>query len=427
MTAMNKFDDYKYVSWFKEDKFGMFIHFGLYSMLGGKWRGQTCRGIAEWIQNSLDIPLEEYRKLADKFDPKDLDPTAICKLARRAGMRYLCLTAKHHEGFALWDSKVSSYNSVNSPCSRDIVREFSEACARHDLKFCLYYSQAQDWEDPNGYMAYRDGNEEKDFDLYFQNKCLPQLRELLTSYGKISMIWFDTPMGMTEKHARELRDFVKSLQESCLISGRIGHGMGDYRTTGDNMLPSIPSEKLWELPATINQSWGYKENDKNWRSSDQIIRELYSAVSLGGNYLLNIGPDGNGSVPQESVRVLEQVGDFIASNGASLYGTEIQGAYPYKQDDFILTGKKNHLYILLYDLNKTSRIELFNLQNKIRNVRLLLTGDTIDYHDSFDLEGHHYLLINLNDIDEKLKPVNFNNMLVIDIEHDGDRAEFEEF
>lgn len=408
------------IEWFRKGKFGMFIHFGLYSILAGKWKGKECRGIAEWIQNSLDIPLSEYKKLQDEFNPQHLDARYICQLAKDAGMKYLCLTAKHHDGFALWDSKVSKYNSMNSLCKRDIVKEFSEACKDFGLVYCLYYSQAQDWEDPNGYIAYKDENEKKNFRFYLEHKCKPQIEELLRNYGPIGMIWFDTPMQMTYEEALDLKKTVKSIQADCLISGRIGFGLGDYRTTGDNMLPNIASDKLWELPATMNTTWGYKESDNNWRTSKEILEELLFTVSLGGNYLLNIGPDGSGKVPLESVKILRDIGSFLCRNGDSIYATEIQDRYPYYQDKFIVTGKKKCLYLSLFNRLEYKSLEVFNLKNKVKLVKILQSGKKLEFYDGFDLEGHHYLSIDLDRVD-------VDYPLVIEVEHDGDRAEFEEF
>ena len=242
--------------WFKEAKFGLFIHFGLYALLAGEYKGQKTENIAEWIMNDLDIPAEEYEKLAQQFNPVNFDPKMIVSKAKSWGMRYIVLTSKHHEGFAMYDSKCSSYNIMNTPYGRDLLKELKDECDRQGMKMGLYYSQAQDWDDPDGYMARRD-NSKKNFRRYLDEKCIPQLKEILTQYGDIALIWFDTPMGTTPEESRELVDVVKSIQPNCIVSGRIGNGLGEYMTTADNFIPRLPFEGDWEAPSTINETWGY--------------------------------------------------------------------------------------------------------------------------------------------------------------------------
>ena len=331
--------------WFPRDKYGLFIHFGLYALLGGEYQGKTTRGIAEWIQLNEDIPAAEYEALADRFDPIHFDADAIARQAKRWGMRYICFTAKHHDGYALFDSASDPYNSVQRAARpRDYVAELAAACRTHGLTLCLYYSQAQDWHHPDGYRAYRD-NSAIDFRRYLDSKCLPQLHELLTNYGDIGMIWFDTPMGMTLAESREIRDYVKQLQPNCLINGRIGHDLGDYLTTQDNRIPAYPVEGQWEVPATLNHSWGYKRSDSDWRSADGVIHQLLKIVSRGWNYLLNIGPRGDGSIPAESVAILDQVGAWLQSNGEAIYGSSAIEPYVYEAEELCFTHKPHALYI----------------------------------------------------------------------------------
>lgn len=389
--------------WFNDGKYGLFIHFGLYSMLGGEYKGQESQGIAEWIMNRLDIPREEYEQLAADFDPSMLDPQAICEAAKRWGMTYLCLTSKHHDGFALFDSKADPYNSVQASLSkRDFVREFAEACAEHDLVFCLYYSQAQDWHHPDGYSAYHD-NAQKDFERYFREKCLPQVDEILTQYGPIGMLWFDTPMEMTVEQSTELRDFVKERQPECIISGRIGNAIGDYLTTNDNMLPAQPIPQAWELPATLNSSWGYKKRDHDWRNPENVFREFVKVVSRGGNYLLNIGPRGDGSVPEPSLKILEQVGQMIDPVKEAIYGTRVTPPYVYEQNEFVLTCKPNKLYLFLLgsqgsgtdrseglSVRERGFLALHNIGNEVQDVTCLSHDIEVKFNDGMDLEGHSY-------------------------------------
>ena len=212
--------------WFEKEKFGMFIHWGLYAVLAGEYKGRRTDHIAEWIMNTFDIPVEEYEKLAERFDPRDFDADGIVRKAKEWGMRYLVFTSKHHEGFAMYDSKTDDYNVVKrTPYGKDILRQFSESCEKYGIRFGIYYSQAQDWHDPDGLAANYD-NSGKDYQHYLDHKVKPQLRELFTEYGKISLIWFDTPMSTTPEQSRELVELVKSLQPDCVVSGRIGNEIG---------------------------------------------------------------------------------------------------------------------------------------------------------------------------------------------------------
>jgi len=349
-------------NWWSEAKFGLFVHWGLYSLLAGEYKNRKTENIAEWILHDLKIPLDEYRQLAGAFAPESFDADSIARMAKKAGMKYLVFTAKHHEGFALYHSKVGRYNCVDaSPFGRDPLAELRKACEAHGLRLCIYYSQAQDWDDPNG-CEDGVGGGGKDFADYFENKCIPQIRELLTSYGPIGLMWLDTPMYMTEEQSRTLKEVIKEIQPDCLISGRIGNGLGDYMTTGDNFIPSLPYPGAFEVPATINGTWGFNKFDTRWKSAERILRSLVKVVSRGGNYLLNVGPTGDGVVPVESVRVLAEVGDFMAVNGESIYGTTPVPLYPYDIDWGYFTAKPGKLYIHIFENMETAY--LLNIANK---------------------------------------------------------------
>jgi alpha-L-fucosidase len=249
--------------WFKDAKFGLFVHWGLYSILAGEYQGRKTNHIAEWIMNHLDIPVKEYEKLAGQFNPIHFDAEAIVKKAKGWGMKYIVFTSKHHDGFAMYHSKCNPYNIVEAtPFKRDVLKELQLACQKHNMRFGLYYSQAQDWHDPDGYMAFKD-NSKKNFQSYLDRKCIPQLKEILTGYGDISLIWFDTPMGSTAEQSRSLVAAVKDIQSDCLVSGRIGNDLGDYLTTSDNFVPIQPYKGDWEIPATLNDTWGYNKDDNN--------------------------------------------------------------------------------------------------------------------------------------------------------------------
>ncbi|MGH0054297.1 MAG: alpha-L-fucosidase [Sphaerochaetaceae bacterium] len=349
-------------SWWHDAKFGMFIHYGLYSLLAGEYQGKRTDNIAEWIMHDLDIPKEEYRKLAASFTAEHFNLYEIVRLAKKTGMKYVVLTSKHHEGFALYNSKVSDYSSMKAaPCKKDFVKEIQEACQKEGLRFGLYYSQAQDWDDPD---ACREGfgPEGRNFDRYFHTKCLPQITELLTNYGTLDLLWLDTPMYMSEEQSETIRDLVKQLQPDCMISGRIGNGLGDYITTGDNFIPALPHHKMFEVPATINNTWGYNAFDTHWKTPKQIIQSLVKIVSRGGNYLLNIGPMGSGEIPKQSIEVLKAVGAFMYKNGESIYGTRTLPVYPYDIDWGYFTAKKNKLFIHIFETKEQAY--LLNIANK---------------------------------------------------------------
>ena len=379
--------------WFREAKFGLFIHFGLYSQLGGVYNGKTTEGIAEWIMNAMDIPAEEYRKLAQTFNPVNFDAEKIAEKAKSWGMKYLVFTSKHHEGFAMYDSKCSSYSSVQSaPCHRDFVKELQEACRKHGLKFGVYYSQAQDWDDPDGYMARHD-NSKKNYKHYLEQKCFPQLRELLTQYPDISLVWFDTPMGTTAEESREIIDLVKSINPKVVVSGRIGNGMGDYMTTGDNFIPAEPFSGDWEVPATLNNTWGYKETDLHWKDPDKIIKLLLKINSRGGNYLLNIGPDGTGKVPEKSYEILDQVGRYVKQNEEAIFNTDIVPKYPYEMEWCIFTHKAHKFFI--HVLEKVEIPEIINFDATIKRAYILENGTPLKTTLEVYCEGVHGLTIRL--------------------------------
>lgn len=355
--------------WYKEAKFGLFIHWGLYALLAGEYKGKKTNFIAEWIMNTLDIPVPEYEKLAAEFNPVEFDADKIVRKAKEWGMQYIVFTAKHHEGFAMWDSKCSDYNVVKAtPYGKDIVRELRNACDKYGMRLGFYYSQAQDWHDPDGYM-YRKENDHKDYQAYLERKCYPQLRELLTEYGDVALIWFDTPMGTTLEQSQEMVRIVKELQPNCIVSGRIGNGLGEYMTTGDNFIPRLPFEGDWEVPATLNDTWGYNKDDHNWKDAKEIIQLLLKINSRGGNYLLNIGPKGNGEVPQESIDILDEVGAYVATNKEAIIGTQSIGVEPYEMNWGMLTKRDNMLYIHMLKPRKIA--ELLNIRNTFKRAYLV--------------------------------------------------------
>jgi alpha-L-fucosidase len=310
------------MQWFRDARFGLFIHWGLYCIPAGEWKGQPIAGIGEWIMNRAKIPVAEYEQLARQFNPVKFNADEWAQMAQDAGMKYVVITSKHHDGFAMYHSQVTKYNVFDAtPFHRDVVKELAAACARHGLKFGVYYSQWQDWHEPNGAGNTWDfkPDTEKDIDQYLHSKAEPQVKELLTDYGPICLIWFDTPRTMTKEQAMRFVDIAHQLQPATLIDGRLGVP-GDYVSMGDNRIPDKVVPGDWEVPATINHTWGFKKDDTDWKSPEDITFKLVDIASKGGNYLLNVGPTSEGIIPQASQDNLRAVGRWLKVNGEAVYG-----------------------------------------------------------------------------------------------------------
>jgi alpha-L-fucosidase len=367
------------LNWWREARYGLFIHWGLYALPAGRWNGQEIPGIGEWIQQRAKIPAVEYEQLASQFNPVNFDAQEWVSLARRAGQKYLVITAKHHDGFCLFKSAFTPFNVVDStPFGRDVVAELAMECARQGIKFGLYYSQTQDWHHPDGAMAqHPDETKEdweareshKDFSSYIETYVKPQVTELLTHYGPIGLIWFDTPMYIQESQSKGLLDLVHALQPDCLVCGRVGNALGDYASARDNSIPDRLIQLDWETPATINDTWGFKTSDDNWKSTQDLLQKLADIASKGGNYLLNIGPAADGSIPLPSIERLHAMGDWLATNGQSIYGTQagpIQG-----QTAFRTTAAQGKVFVHMFEWPMDGLIKIHGLSQQITNTYLL--------------------------------------------------------
>jgi Alpha-L-fucosidase len=361
--------------WWREAKYGMFIHWGLYSLPAGRWGEKEIPFGGEWIMKNARIPLEEYSRFAEKFNPALFDADEWVGAAKNAGMKYMVVTAKHHDGFAMYDSKCSDYNIVaRTPFGKDPLRLLSDACKRENIVFCLYYSQLQDWHDPDAV-----GNDwdypnagEKDLGRYFENKVKPQIKELLTGYGPIGILWFDTPYEMPREYCEELVRYVRSLQPNCLVNSRIGYGLGDYLSMGDNSIPVLSCREDWEAPITLNQTWGYKSDDDEWKTPLQVLKMLVKVNGRGGNFLLNVGPDANGEIPAASMSVLKAVGDWMRLSGASIYRTRPAPNFPYELNWGGFTAGDDRLYMHIFKWPRLPcEILVYGLKTKVRRAYFL--------------------------------------------------------
>jgi alpha-L-fucosidase len=334
---------------FNDAKYGMFIHWGLYAIPGGIWEGkkmEELKGpkVAEWIQFGAQIPRKEYARLASQFIPIKFDADAIAKLAFDAGMKYVVITSKHHDGFAMYDSKVSEYDIVDaSPYGKDIVKELYDACRKYGLDFGLYYSQNIDWMDGNdcGYSELLASglpmNEKatrkagantwdpspNTFSEYLENKAYPQVSEILTKFPDLTTLWYDMGHFLTPEESMNFYQLTYDLQPNLLVNSRVGNDLGDFDIPGDNKIPTdyLSIDKPWQTVGTTNNSWGYKSYDHDWKSVKELIFWLTEIVSKGGNYMLNIGPKASGEVPIESVNNLLEVGKWLKVNGEAIYNS----------------------------------------------------------------------------------------------------------
>lgn len=373
-------DTNKRAQWFTDSRFGMFIHWGVYSGAEGYWKGEKLRNnndYAEWLLYRNRINREEYVTLLDRFDWEDIDPEEWVLLAKNSGMKYITITAKHHDGFGLWDSQVSDYDLGNfTNPKRDIIKEMADACKKHGIKLCLYYSHWVDWEHKYGWDHTREIYKLKpeNYDQYWQEKVIPQIRELLTNYGEISMLWFDmwihhSKTIVSKEQLLQLKSLIRELQPNCLVNSRLGLSIQedpdvDYKTLGDNQLGSKKEDFPWQSPATVAHSWGFHSSDTQWKSTSTLIKSLIGNASLNGNFMLNIGPRANGDVPFEISQRMLEMGRWLEVNGESIYGAEAFDLDKDQHDWGKITCKQDENKFKLY----------LHVYNWPLNKKLFLTG-----------------------------------------------------
>ncbi|MCK5068424.1 MAG: alpha-L-fucosidase [Bacteroidales bacterium] len=337
---------------------------------------------AEWIYYRNRIARDQYTTLLDRFDWESIDPEQWVLLAKKAGMKYLTITAKHHDGFALWDSQVSDYDVAEfTHPQRDIIKELADACRKHGLKLGLYYSHWVDWEHPGGWDHSKEiyGLSAEDYDCYWQGKVIPQIRELLSNYGEIGLIWFDmwihhSRTCVTKEQLLQLKGVIRELQPNCLVNSRLGLSIEedsdiDFLTLGDNQLGSKKEEFPWQSPATVAHSWGFHALEKQWKSTTTLLQSLIGNVSLNGNMMLNIGPRANGDVPYEIEQRLLAMGEWLSVNGESIYGSQAFDLVKNQHDWGKITCRQNpdgttRLYLHIYNWPLSLRLPVTGIKEK---------------------------------------------------------------
>ncbi|MBL7215025.1 MAG: alpha-L-fucosidase [Phycisphaerae bacterium] len=371
------------MAWWRQARFGMFIHWGVYAVPAGTYKDEQVKGIGEWIMNRGKIPVAEYKEYANRFNPVKYDPDAWVRLAKEAGMKYIVITSKHHDGFALFDSKVTDWDVVDAtPYGKDLLKPLAEACRKHGIKLGFYYSQAQDWNHPGGAAAggHWDPAQDGSMEEYIKNIAAPQVKEILTNYGDIAVLWWDTPTDMTVERADRLQPLI-TLQPGIITNNRLG---GNYK--GDTETPEqhIPAtgfgDRDWETCMTINDTWGFKSYDDNWKSTETLIRNLVDIASKGGNYLLNVGPTSLGEIPQPSIERLKEIGEWMKINSRSIYETT---ASPFPKLTWGRCTKKAFvngasLYLHVFDWPTDGKLLIPGLKNDIEQAYLVATLEKLN-------------------------------------------------
>ncbi len=363
------------MEWWRQAKFGMFIHWGLYAVPAGTYDGKRIGSIGEWIMNQGKIPVAVYEKYALQLNPTKFNADEWVGIAKASGMRYMVITSKHHDGFCMFHSNVNSYNIYDAtPFKRDPVRELTDAAAKQGIKFGVYYSQAQDWHHPGGgaYGGHWDKAQDGDYDKYLAEKSIPQVKELLDNYNP-AVLWFDTPIDMSRERTQQFLDLIKT-RPNLIYNNRLGNGVpGDTETPEQNIPATGYPGRDWETCMTINDTWGYKSYDTNFKSTETLLRNLIDIVSKGGNYLLNVGPTAEGIIPQPEVDRLKEVGAWLAANGDAIYGTT---ASPFKKQLpwGRCTQKPGKLYLSVFDWPKEGILNV-PVSNKVSKAYLLVHPD----------------------------------------------------
>jgi len=410
----SKKDDYKE---YNNAKFGMFIHWGAYSTLGGIWKDKQIPGLGEWIMYHAQIPRSEYKEVCKRFNPVGFNAEDWVKLAKEAGMKYMVAMTKHHDGFSMYRSNVTDFNIYDyTPFKRDPVEELYQACRKYGIRLGLYYSHSIDWMDGGDAGAAQYKTEHPDYvdkyasnkhdpspvsySDYIEKKAKPQMREILKKFPDLLEIWYDYPVKMNFQQSFEFYKLAYDIQPKCLINNRVGNNLGDILTAGDNEIPTENKSRIkpFETPGTLNDTWGYKSYDLHWKSHKEMLFWIAEIASKGGNYLLNVGPDGNGIIPEASVKILKGIGSWMKINGEAIYGTnkwstlregptrnnmkgrdedgniktesgeKINFDFSFTIEDFWFTAKDNYVYVISLATPVSETINVKSLFNYHRNI-----------------------------------------------------------
>jgi len=405
ITAQKVLTKDERMQWWRDARFGMFIHWGVYAVPAGTWDGRQIGGIGEWIMNRGKIPVADYQRIAKDFNPVKYDPDAWGRMAKEAGMKYIVITSKHHDGFALFETKASKWNVVDAtPYGKDLLKPLAEACKRYGIKLGFYYSQAQDWNNPGGSAARRPtkegwanpdsviidaytkehnghwdpAQEKRTFAEYIDAVAVPQVRELLTNYGELAMLWWDTPTNMTDEAASKLQSLL-SLQPAIITNDRLKRPnfQGDHKTP-EQRIPNLADldGTDWETCMTMNGTWGYKSYDHNYKSPTTLIRNLLDIASKGGNFLLNVGPTAEGEFPQESVSILAEMGKWMKVNGEAVYGTTASpwGLFQWGRCTKKESTKGTILYFSVFEWPSDGKLIIPGLKNSLVSATMLANG-----------------------------------------------------
>ena len=391
------------MAWWRDAQFGMFIHWGAYAVPAGTHKGERVAGIGEWIMSRAHIPIPEYEEYVHRFNPTRFDADEWVRIAKDAGMKYIIITSKHHDGFALFDSKVSSYDIMDAtPYKRDAIKALSEAAHRAGLKFGVYYS-IMDWHHPDAQGPnYPDYNSRTwsnpNFGRYVETYMKPQLKELLTQYPSIDVLWFDGEWiaDWSDERGRDLYSYVRTIRPSLIVNNRVGHtrqglsglnseghvGLGDFGTPEQRVPPEGLPGVDWETCMTMNDTWGFKSYDDDWKDSRTLVRTLIDVASKGGNFLLNVGPTADGLIPAPIVSRLSEMGDWMKLNGEAIYGTTVSPSGMPAWGRY--TAKPGKVYALVFDWPKDGKLTLAGMKEKPLRARLLADGRplTVEQSDS---------------------------------------------
>jgi alpha-L-fucosidase len=403
------------MEWWREARFGMFIHWGVYSVPAGTWDGRQIGGIGEWIMNRAKIPVADYQRMARQFNPVKYDPDSWVRMAKDAGMKYIVITSKHHDGFALFETKASKWNVVDATdYGKDLLKPLAEACKKYGIKLGFYYSQAQDWNNPGGsasrkptkegwanpdsviidaYTKEHKGHwdpaqEKKSFAQYIDDVAVPQVKELLTNYGSVAVLWWDTPTNMTDEAATKLQSLL-ALQPAIITNDRLKRPNfpGDHKTP-EQRIPNLKDldGTDWETCMTMNGTWGYKSYDHNYKTPETLIRNLLDITSKGGNFLLNVGPTNLGEFPQESIDLLAKMGQWIKVNGEAVYGTKASpwGLFDWGRCTMKETKNGTTLYFSVFEWPAEGKLVIPELKNKVVSAVLLANGTKLKTSSSKD-------------------------------------------